>query len=387
MSRSWTGVGPPTAGSRWQEHEHSWPFFRATKPGRRSNIERVQNPSDPSEVDLDLNLANTPATAPGAASNAAPDASDGPAAPAAAPAPALTDAAHRRAGLIYAVSAYGLWGVLPLYFLTLVPAGPWEVVALRILFSLVFCAILIAVTRAWKPFVAVVKQPRILFTMGLAGLFIYANWQTYVIATLTGHVVEAALGYFINPIVTIFLGVLLLKERLRVSQWLAVGISILAVVVLTVGYGRLPWISLVLAFSFGFYGLIKKRVGGSVDAVSGLALETVWLAPVAIVQLVIVGLTTGITFGNVSIWHTLLLIASGVITAVPLLFFASAARRLPLVWMGFIQYVAPIIQFAVGVAILHEAMPLERWVGFGLVWVALVILSVDAIVATKRQRK
>ncbi len=347
----------------------------------------MQNPSDPSEVDLDLNLANTPATAPGAASNAAPDASDGPAALAAAPAPALTDAAHRRAGLIYAVSAYGLWGVLPLYFLTLVPAGPWEVVALRILFSLVFCAILIAVTRAWKPFVAVVKQPRILFTMGLAGLFIYANWQTYVIATLTGHVVEAALGYFINPIVTIFLGVLLLKERLRVSQWLAVGISILAVVVLTVGYGRLPWISLVLAFSFGFYGLIKKRVGGSVDAVSGLALETVWLAPVAIVQLVIVGLTTGITFGNVSIWHTLLLIASGVITAVPLLFFASAARRLPLVWMGFIQYVAPIIQFAVGVAILHEAMPLERWVGFGLVWVALVILSVDAIVATKRQRK
>lgn len=349
----------------------------------------MQNPSDPSEVDFDLNLSNTPAAAPGAASNAAssaaPQSSGGPAEKATAP--ALTDASNRRAGLIYAVSAYGLWGVLPLYFLTLVPAGPWEVVALRILFSLVFCAILIAATRAWKPFVAVVKQPRILFTMGLAGLFIYANWQTYVIATLTGHVVEAALGYFINPIVTIFLGVLLLKERLRVSQWLAVGISILAVVVLTIGYGRLPWISLVLAFSFGFYGLIKKRVGGSVDAVSGLALETVWLAPVAIVQLVIVGLTTGITFGNVSIWHTLLLIASGVITAVPLLFFASAARRLPLVWMGFIQYVAPIIQFAVGVAILHEAMPLERWVGFGLVWVALVILSVDAIVATKRQRK
>jgi chloramphenicol-sensitive protein RarD len=289
--------------------------------------------------------------------------------------------------LIYAISAYVLWGILPIYFLSLVPASAFEIVAWRVLFSLVFCAILLTVTRKWRAFAALMTNKRVVFTMGLAGALIYVNWQTYVLATVSGHVVEAALGYFINPIVTVFLGVIVQRERLRAAQWVAVGVSVIAVVVLAVGYGSLPWIALILAFSFGFYGLIKKRVGGSVDAVSGLTLETLWLTPVAIVQLIVVGATVGITLGTISVWHTVLLAGAGVITAVPLLFFAAASRRLPLVYMGFIQYFAPFIQFLVGVAILHEAMPPERWVGFSIVWLALLILTVDMIVAARSGRR
>jgi chloramphenicol-sensitive protein RarD len=223
--------------------------------------------------------------------------------------------------------------------------------------------------------------------MALAGVLIFVNWQTYVFATLTGQVVEAALGYFINPIVTVFLGVLVLRERLNLTQWIAVGISIVAVVVLGVGYGNLPWIALILAFSFGFYGLIKKRIGPKVDAVSGLTLETMWLAPLAVLQLVFVGMTTGLTIGTVSAWHTVLLLLAGAVTAVPLLLFAAASRRLPLIYMGFIQYFAPFIQFLVGVVVLREPMPLERWIGFGLVWVALAVLTFDLVRGVRNARR
>jgi chloramphenicol-sensitive protein RarD len=276
-----------------------------------------------------------------------------------------------RIGLVYAVSAYALWGFLPIYFIALAPTGPVEIVAWRVLLSLVFCAVLIAVTRTWRAFVALLRDRRVLLVMGVAGALIFVNWLTYVYAALSDQVVEAALGYFINPIVTVFLGVLVLRERLNAVQWIAVGISIVAVVVLAVGYGQLPWIALVLAFSFGFYGLIKKRVGPRVDAVSGLTLETAWLAPLAAVLLVVVGATTGLTIGSQGAWHTVLLLGAGAVTAIPLLLFAAASRRLPLIYMGFIQYFAPFIQFLVGVVVLQEPMPLERWIGFGLVWVAL----------------
>lgn len=292
-----------------------------------------------------------------------------------------------RSGLAFAVGAYGLWGFLPIYFIALAPTGPIEIVAWRVLLSLVFCAILIAVTRAWRPFATLLRDRRVMLTMGLAGLLIFINWQTYVFATLTGQVVEAALGYFINPIVTVFLGVLVLRERLNVTQWVAVGISIVAVIVLGIGYGQLPWIALVLAFSFGFYGLIKKRVGPKVDAIAGLTLETAWLAPIAVVQLVFVAMTTGLTMGTVSAWHTTLLLLAGAVTAVPLLLFAAASRRLPLIYLGFIQYFAPFIQFLVGVFVLHEPMPLERWIGFGLVWVALVVLTFDLVRGVRTARR
>lgn len=295
------------------------------------------------------------------------------------PQPSFSADGQAGRGLAAAVAAYGLWGFLPAYFLLLVPTGPFELVAARILFSLAFCVILLTVTRTWGALIAIVRQPRLLFTMAAAGVLIYVNWQVYILAVLTGHVLEGALGYFINPIVTVILGVLVLRESLRPAQWAAVGISAVAVLVLAVGYGQFPWMSITLACSFGFYGLIKKRVGPRVDAISGLSLETAWLAPVAAVQLGIVGATAGLTFGNVSTWHTILLVGSGVITAVPLLLFASAARRLPLISLGLVQYLAPLLQFVIGAFVLGEDMPPERWLGFGLVWLALVVLTVDLV--------
>jgi chloramphenicol-sensitive protein RarD len=301
--------------------------------------------------------------------------------------PAAASTSPSRAGLFYAIAAYGLWGFLPIYFIALEPTGPFELVGWRIVLSLVFCAILIAVTRAWRPFAALLRDRRIVLTMGVAGVLIYINWQTYVYAALSGQVVEAALGYFINPIVTVFLGVLVLRERLNLTQWIAVGISIVAVFVLAFGHGEFPWIALLLAFSFGFYGLIKKRVGPRVDAVAGLTLETAWLTPVAVVQLIVVGTTAGLTIGQYGTWHTVLLLLAGAITAIPLLFFAAASRRLPLTMMGFIQYFAPFIQFIVGVFVLHEPMPVERWIGFALVWVALIVLTFDLVRGARAARR
>lgn len=282
-------------------------------------------------------------------------------------------------GLGFAVSAYVLWGLLPAYFLLLAPAGPFEVVAFRILLALVFCLILLTVTRGWPRIIAICRQPRVLGLMALAGVLIYVNWQVYVLAVLTGHVVEGSLGYFINPIVTVLLGVIFLRERLRAAQWTAVGISTVAILVIAIGYGQFPWISLTLAFSFGLYGFIKKRVGGTVDAISGLTLETAFLVPVAIVQLVIVALTGGIVTGTAGPVHVVVMLLAGGVTAIPLLLFAAAARRLPLVYIGLTQYLAPVMQLIFGVVLLHEDMPIGRWIGFGLVWVALIVLTVDML--------
>jgi chloramphenicol-sensitive protein RarD len=292
-----------------------------------------------------------------------------------------------KTGLIFAICCYGMWGILPLYFLLLAPSNGFEIVAWRVLFSLVFCTVLILATRSWRLLRSALRDKRTVWTMGLAGVLIYINWQTFVLAALSGHVVETALGYFINPIITVLLGVLVLHEKLRTAQWVAVLISLVAVIVLSVGYGQVPWISLLLAFSFGFYGLIKKRVGGHLDALSGLTLETMWLAPVAVIQLVVVSMISGFTFGTVSPLHTIALIGTGVITAVPLLFFAAASRRLPLTTMGLVQYLAPVLQFLAGVVILQEPMPPERWLGFALVWLALIVLTIDMIVAGRAQRR
>jgi chloramphenicol-sensitive protein RarD len=292
------------------------------------------------------------------------------------------------AGLGFAVAAYTLWGFLPVYFLFLAPTGAWEVVALRILLALVFCALLLTITRSWRAFWRLAARPRVLGVMAIAGALIYVNWQTYIFAVLTGHVVEGALGYFINPIVTVVLGVVFLRERLRLAQWIAVGISAAAIIVIAIGYGTFPWIALILAFSFGLYGFIKKRVGDQVDAVSGLTLETAILMPVAIVVLVVVATAGGgIVTGTQGATHLVVTLFAGAITAIPLLLFAAAARRLPLVYIGLTQYLAPVMQFLIGVVVLHEAMPAERWIGFALVWVALIVLTVDMLATGRSSRR
>lgn len=289
-------------------------------------------------------------------------------------------------GGLYAFSAYLLWGFLPLYFLLLAPTGPFEVVAWRIILSLAFCAILLTVTRTWPKLVAIVRNRRLVWWTVLAGALIYVNWQVFLLATLTGHVVETSLGYFINPIVTVLLGVIVLRERLRVMQWVALAIAALAVLVIIFGYRSFPWIALTLAFTFGFYGLVKKRIGPSVDAISGLTLESLWLTPVAIVQLAVVGATVGLTMGQGAPWHTVLLLMAGVATAVPLLLFAAGARRAPLTLIGILQFVAPIIQFIIGVWLLGEPMTVERWIGFGFVWIALTLLTIDSVLSARRSR-
>ncbi len=287
-------------------------------------------------------------------------------------------------GLALAIGAYGLWGFLPLYFLLLDPSTPVEIVAWRVLLSLVFCLLLLVVTRALPAFAALLRDRRVMLLSLAAGILIAVNWTVYVAASTSGLIVEAALGYFINPIVSIAIGVVLLRERLRPGQWAAVGISVVAVLVLAIGYGQPPWIALTLAFSFGFYGYLKNRMGGRVTAVAGLTLETAWLVPIAAAALVAVELAGGISMGRAGIGHALLLSFAGIITAVPLLLFAAASRRLPLSVLGFIQYFSPLLQFVVGVAVLREPMPLERWIGFGLVWLALVVLSTEAIVQRRR---
>lgn len=306
------------------------------------------------------------------------------------PSPTRPARSEASVGVVQALVAYGLWGLMPLLFAAMAPAGAFEIVSWRIVFGLVFCAVAILATRSWLRTRSLLVQPRVMGVMGIAAGLILVNWTVYVLATTTGHTVEAALGYFINPLVTIALGVLVLRERLRPLQWTAVGISILAVVVIAVGYGQMPWISLALAFSFGAYGLVKKRVGGTVDALSGLAIETVWLLPLAVGALVVLGVTGlggGLTIGSEGWLHTLVTVLTGPATAVPLLLFASSARRVSLSTLGLTQYLAPVMQLLVGVLVQHEPMSPSRWVGFGIVWFALVLLTVDSFTAARRSAR
>lgn len=291
-----------------------------------------------------------------------------------------------RPGLLYAFGAYGMWGLFPLYFLTLLPASPFEIVSYRIIFSLIFCVLLLTITRGWRRYVALLRQRRILLTLALAGVLIYANWQIFIIAVVSGQVLESSLGYFINPIFTVVLGVTVLKERLRPLQWGAVGISFIAVLVITFSYGKVPWIALALTASFGLYGLIKKHIGPRVDPISGLTMETMWVLPVAIVQLIIVGNVVGLTFVGFGITHTLLLMSSGILTALPLLLFAASAKRLPLTAIGLIQYSTPVITFLLALFVLQEEMPSSRWVGFILIWVALAVLTIDMLKSARTAR-
>jgi chloramphenicol-sensitive protein RarD len=289
--------------------------------------------------------------------------------------------------VLYAVAAYLLWGGFPLYFYVLAPATPFEVVAFRILMSLLLCLVLVTATRGWGRMLALVRDRRTALLMLAAAAAIYVNWLVYILASLTGHIIEGSLGYFINPLVTVLLGVLVLREKVRVAQWLALGIAAVAVGVIVVGYGSFPWIALVLAFSFAAYGLIKRIVGPRVDALAGLTLETAWLAPLAVAQLVVVALIGGLAFGAHGVPHALALLAAGFVTTVPLLLFAAGARRIPLVVLGLAQFLTPVLQFLIGWLVLREAMPAERWIGFALVWAALVVLMADMIVAARPPRR
>jgi chloramphenicol-sensitive protein RarD len=294
----------------------------------------------------------------------------------------VTQPADTRRGLAYGIAAYLLWGLFPLYWPLLEPAGPVEILADRMLWSLLFVAVLLTACRGWQQFREIAADRRQLARLALAAVLVTVNWGVYIWGVNTGHVVETSLGYFINPLLTILLGVLVLAERLSRLQWIAVGIATLAIVVLTLDYGRPPWIALTLAAAFAGYGFLKKRV--SAGATPTLAIETSVLAGPALITLLVLAEQSRLTFGHHGAGQAALLAGTGVVTAVPLLLFGAGARRLPLSSLGLLQYLAPVLQFAVGVGIRHEPLPPARLVGFGLVWIALLMLTGDAL---RRRRR
>jgi chloramphenicol-sensitive protein RarD len=316
-------------------------------------------------------------------SGAGPDARSEVAGPATDRQPDLRDTVGRvpshRSGLIAGVGAYVLWGLFPLYWPLLEPAGPVEILAHRIGWSLVFLVGLVALTSGFR-FAGRLDRRQIRL-LALASVLITVNWGTFIYGVNSDRVVETSLGYFINPLVTVALAVFVLGERLRAQQKVAVAIAALAVVVLTVDYGRPPYIALVLAVSFAVYGLTKKRA--NVDGTQSLTIETAFLVIPALVFLVVLQSRGEGTLTTEGAGHVALLAGGGIATAVPLILFGVAAIRVPLATVGLLQYLAPVMQFLIGVLVYGEPMPLSRLAGFALVWVALVIFAVDAVRASR----
>jgi chloramphenicol-sensitive protein RarD len=280
-----------------------------------------------------------------------------------------------RRGVAYGIAAYGIWGLFPLYFPLLKPAGAVEILAHRMVWSLFVMLTILVVARNWSWIRRL--TPRRLGLLALAALIIAGNWGTYIYAVNSGHTLEAALGYFINPLIIVLLGVAVFRERLRPWQWAAVGLGTVAVVVLTIDYGRLPWIALVLAGAFTTYGLLKKFA--NMPSAESLTVETLVLFVPALVFLGMLETRGTGTFGHAGAGQAALLAGAGVITAVPLLLFNGAAIRVPLTVIGMMQYITPVLQFLIGLLIQHEDMPASRWIGFVLVWAALVILTADSL--------
>jgi chloramphenicol-sensitive protein RarD len=280
-------------------------------------------------------------------------------------------------GYLYGLTAYVIWGFFPIYFKLLQPSAPLEILAHRVIWSVVFISLLLVAMRNRRFLARLLRNPRVLGGIVVAALLIAVNWGTYIYGVNSSRVVETALGYFITPLVVVLLGVTVQGERLRRWQWAAVGVGAVAVVVLTIDYGRLPYIALILAVSFGSYSLVKKRL--SLPPAEGLFVESSVLAVPALAYVIWLTTAGNAHFGHVSAWHTFLMIFSGVATAVPLMLFAASANRVPMVGIGILQYVAPILQLACGLLIYHEPMPTARLAGFALVWVALIMFTADAL--------
>lgn len=288
-----------------------------------------------------------------------------------------------RRGLVLGALAYILWGTFPLYWTLLEPGGAVEILAHRILWSLGTMLLILVLWRRGPQLKALLRDRRRVLIISAAAVVISINWGAYIWGVNNGRVVETSLGYFVNPLVTVLMGVLILGERLRRLQWVAMGIAFVAVVVLTFDYGRPPWVALVLAFSFGTYGLAKKQA--AVGAVESITLETLVLAPIATAYVVWLMSTGQSNFGSHGLGHALLFTTTGVITAIPLMLFGAAAIRVSMVSLGLLQYLAPTIQFALGILVFREDMPASRWIGFALVWVALVLFTVETVNHRRRQ--
>jgi chloramphenicol-sensitive protein RarD len=278
-----------------------------------------------------------------------------------------------------------MWGFFPLYWRLLEPAGAVEVLAHRIIWSMLVMLGLVLLLRKRASLRATLADRRTRWLLALASVLVTVNWGTYIWGVTHEHVVETSLGYFINPLVSVLMGVLILGERLRPLQWAALGVAGVAVLALTVEYGHPPWVALVLAFSFGSYGLAKKKANAG--AVESLVIETVVISPVALGYIVFLVATGASTFGNHGGGHALLIMGTAVITVVPLLCFGGAATRIPLSTLGLMQYLAPTVQFILGLVVFDEPMPALRWVGFAMIWVALALFTAETLRNRHHQRR
>lgn len=297
----------------------------------------------------------------------------------------VDDPRRHRIGIIAGFCAYGLWGIFPLVFNLIDEVAPLEILFHRVVWSLVVVLVVLALQGRFAELRAVVRSRRLLRLLTAAAVFISVNWLTYIWAVNNGHVLDAALGYYVNPLITVALGVLVLGETLRRAQKVALGFGASAVVVLTVANGAVPWIALVLACSFATYGYLKKSA--DVAALPSLAVETAVLSPVALVGLAVFQHRGELSFVHGTLGRDAILVGLGVVTAVPLLLFATAATRIPLSMLGLLQYVTPTMQLLCGVLLLDEDLPPERLVGFVLVWIALTVLASDAIGNERRVRR
>lgn len=288
-----------------------------------------------------------------------------------------------RTGLLQGLGAYGIWGLLPLFFWLLDGVDSGEVVAMRVLWSVVLLGVLIVALRRVPQFVAAVTSRRAMTYLGISAALISVNWLVYVWAVQHGHVLETSLGYFLNPLVNVLLGVVLLRERLGTAQIVAVALAAVGVAVLATGAGQGIWISLALAFSFGFYGLVRKIA--PVESLEGLTIETAILAPLAAIYLFWLSGHGGLGYGQTPLWTAMLTI-SGIVTATPLLLFAAAARRLPYSTLGLLQYLAPTMQFLLAISFFGEKMTTAHAICFALIWTGLAIYAVSGIIAARRSR-
>ncbi|HEU5357017.1 MAG TPA: EamA family transporter RarD [Actinocrinis sp.] len=295
-----------------------------------------------------------------------------------------SDGQEARKGLIFGLAAYGMWGLFPLYWPLLKPASATEILAHRMAWSLVVMAVLLGVRRNWSWIKQLRHTPGKVLLLCGAAILVSVNWGVYIWAVNKGHVVETSLGYFINPLVTVLFGVLILRERLRPLQWAAVGVGAAAIVELVVGYGNVPWIALILAFSFGSYGLMKKIA--AVPAAESMAVETTFQFLPALAYLAFLQTRGTATFGHAHWTVTVLLACCGLVTVIPLMCFAAAANRLPLSTIGLLQFLTPILQLSCGVFIVHEAVPGTEWIGFAIVWLALALLTYDSLGRVRKRR-
>lgn len=288
-------------------------------------------------------------------------------------------------GVIYAATAYVLWGLFPFYWKALADVPATQILAHRIVWSLLFVGIILTVRHNWAWLSGATRQPRILFTFAISGTLLAVNWFTYIWGVNAGFIVETSLGYFINPLVNVLLGYVFLRERLRAAQWMALGVALAGVLYLTFNYGTFPWIALTLAFSFGTYGLLRKTA--ALNSAEGLFLETAVLFLPAFGFLLLQEARGVGAFGNANPATTILLIGAGAVTSVPLLLFAAGARRITLTTLGLLQYIAPTLQFSIGVLIYHEPFGQARLIGFSLIWLALILYSTESLLHRRRMHE